>query len=78
MKRDMKLVHLILDYMERENDERENDGETSIPFPTFDEYTKVQVDYHIMLCVEAGFLNKKGYTLTWAGHDTLEGFRHHS
>ena len=70
MKRDMKLIHLILDYMERKND-----GDQSIPLPSFDDYTSSQVDYHVALCVQAGFLNKRKLTLTWTGHDKLEKCR---
>ncbi len=76
MKRYMDLIHKILRYVEA----NENDDPLSVP--DFENYTPAQVQYHIALCYEAGFVNaievKVGSrakyqlrSLTWKGHEEL-------
>ena len=73
MKRNKKLILKILRFL------RDNDGGTDLP--DFNGYTAAEVQYHIDLCQEAGFVRltesslmdePSRYLLTWAGHDMLE------
>ncbi len=80
MKRHMKLIFKILEYVERSN----GNGD-SIPSPEFDDYSRREVEYHVQLCSEAGYLTvKKSYgpqaellifRMTWAGHEELGRMR---
>ena len=70
MIRDMDLVQELLERLET------NGGREATP-PQIDGYTPAQVEYHLTLCREAGFIH---YTptqmrLTWAGHDELDRLR---
>ena len=50
MQRKMKLVHKLLEHLERRHDD------DPIPLPEIDGYSEEQVHYHVGLCVEAGYL----------------------
>ena len=78
MKRDKKLILKILRYV------RDNaDGKNDLSAPDVNGYESCVVEYHVRLCVQAGFLdlveNFKGKpiegrirALTWQGHDHLD------
>lgn len=80
MKRHMKLIFLILDYVER----TKNNG-VHIPAPEFDDYTRTEVAYHVRLCHEAGYLivptkvtepdEPAIKRMTWKGHEELDRMR---
>ena len=78
MRRKMKLIRRILEYIEREGD-----GKNGVPEPEFDDYSCAQVSYHTGLCKQAGFLDIKVYGsgsydiqgLTWEGHEKLDELR---
>ena len=84
----MKLIHSllqqILEYVER----HEEAGPYKVP--DFSKYSTDQINYHIKMCVEAGWLRNgrsniggrgvhQYYTelgeLTWRGHQELERLR---
>lgn len=69
MKRYMNLIHKLLQYAEC--------YATGQPMPTpeIDGYTLDQVNYHIHLCEQAGFLEQYCLVLTWLGHEELDRFR---
>ena len=78
MKRDIALVKAILKYVEK-NDE--NNGRV-LPAPEFPGYTEEQVNHHIDICGQAGFVTTQSTSggsflrsLTWAGHNELERLR---
>ena len=78
MKRSMKLIRMILEYVEREGNCR------PLALPDFEDFTRVDVHYHVGLCFQAGFLKgreqraigeKEHYVilgLTWEGHEFLD------
>ena len=76
--REMKLILMILRYAKKEA------NGSPLRAPSFEEYSEVQIYYHIGLCSEAGFLHVNrisrgldqapAYTilnLTWGGHEFL-------
>ncbi len=74
MPRDMELIRMILIYV------RNHAKSGSLVFPSFAGYEKGMVDYHVMLCEQAGYLQLNEETLdeerlilnlTWAGHEFL-------
>ena len=80
MKRDMKLIDHLLAYVEKRG------KGIALERPEVPNYTAEQVQYHINLCYEAGFIhvcqvgNMDGglplydmLSLTWEGHNRLEG-----
>ena len=79
MKREMKLIGMILAYVEKSK----NIGD--IPLPEFYDYRKCEVGYHVKLCEEAGYLHirisshdKKPefiIQMTWQGHEALDETR---
>lgn len=81
MKRQMKLIMLILQHVEQAN------GMGNIPLPEFKDYSKSEVQYHVILCEEASYIKvlkdgKDGsgkpvyiQRLTWRGHEELESLR---
>ena len=79
MKREMKLICMILAYVEQS---RVIGG---IPLPEFDDYRTCDVEYHVNLCDEAGYLDivvsshdKRPvsiHRMTWQGHEALESLR---
>ena len=82
MQRQMKLVLKLLLHAERKNDSR-----LVLP-PEFDEYTVEQVNYHMGLCNEAGYMRVEKVSgseepypryamgnLTWMGHEALDRLR---
>lgn len=72
MKRYMTLIRAVLEYVECHGD-----SEFLSP-PEVDGYTPAQVDYHIQLCEQAGYLEtQSGYpsALTWEGHNALDKTR---
>ena len=72
MKRDMKLIRDILEYVEC------SDGTRFLAPPTINGYTPVQVEYRIDLCKEAGLIHAEGValrSLTWTGHEMLDHLR---
>ena len=78
MQRKMKLVRKILEYVEMSN------TEDRLNVPEFDDYSEAEVQYHVGLCEEAGYLvlpqlreepirRFSGiFRLTWAGHEALD------
>jgi predicted transcriptional regulator len=74
MKRDMDLIRNILLELEKK------ESATSWVTISIDGYTDDQVNYHIGLLSEAGFIEAKKYSdglcmvrnLTWKGHEFLE------
>ena len=79
MKREMKLIGMILAYVEKSK------NIVDIPLPEFDDYRKCEVEYHVKLCEEAGYLHirisshdKKPESIiqmTWQGHEALDDIR---
>ena len=82
MRRKMKLIRRILEYVERHSENG------SIPVPEFDDYSEKQVHFHIGLAVEAGFIvtapphqyEGKDYyyeifRMKWEGYEALERLR---
>ena len=82
MQRDINLIQWILEYVEQK---------TSLdyaPIPHCRKYTPEQMSYHIGLCQQAGYLDAEVISgaeerfpryevgsLTWDGHETLNGLR---
>ena len=73
MDRHDELILLILRYT-REN----STGRRLLPDPDFEGFTREQVQYHIRLCDQAGYLTVRQsgrrsriIELTWKGHDKL-------
>lgn len=72
MKRYMDLILAILEYIECDGN-----GRLLCP-PEVKGYTPQQVEYHVELCAQAGFIkvsDKKRdliRSLTWQGHEELE------
>lgn len=74
MERDMKLIKRILKYVECN---AKNDGRV-LDVPEIPDYGTEQVEYHIDLCDQAGFLKVQRtadisypVALTWQGHEML-------
>ena len=75
MRRCMKLIRLILEYTEQNAR-----YDRSINPPEFDDYSESQVQYHIELCEQAGYLTtvaSGNYIehLTWRGQEELVQLR---
>lgn len=70
MKRDIRLIHKILQLVEQHG--------TGLPYkPQVEGRSAEEVDYHVSLCVEANFLHPARHdnavtNLTWAGHNALD------
>ena len=81
MQRKMKLIRKLLTHVECFAPE----GGEVICVPEIEGYSAAQVQYHVYLCREAGYIRTpnpvagSGYTaisgLTWAGHDALDRLR---
>ena len=82
MRRKMKLIRAILEYVEQDP----NVG--NVAPPEIDGYSEAQIHYHILLCKQAGYLDageiklaRAGlqcdfiHWLTWAGHEELDRLR---
>ena len=79
MRREMKLIHMILAFVEKAR------STGDIPIPEFDNYSRCEIEYHIQLSEEARFLDvvlsshdKKPVVIrrmTWLGHEELERSR---
>ena len=74
MERHWKLIRLLLEYVEINGDG------SPLRTPEYDDYSTVQVAYHINLCDEAGYLHVDEGTgrvlnLTWEGHERLESLK---
>ena len=82
MQRDMKLIYKLLVVAESV------DGTVRADIPTFPEYSDTQVQFHVKLCMEAGFLQAGPWSrmqevtrftfmrpLTWNGHEALARLR---
>ena len=71
MKRCMNLVRLLLKTAEKQDEYR-----LGMEPPVIEGYTERQIEYHILLCAEAGYVrvNAGGdiVRLTWTGHEALE------
>lgn len=77
MQRKKKLIKKILQWAEGMED---MEGMTKLP--EFNDYSDIEVRYHVLLCLQAGFLegreigsNGSRFSirfLTWAGHEYLE------
>jgi len=85
MRRNMALILKILEYVERElTAERLTQG---IPYPRFRDHRHEEVQYHVELCHEAGYLVRQHphpqleddaptmSKLTWKGHEALDAWR---
>ena len=80
MKRHRKLIFEILKYVES----AKANGE-KIPLPEFDDYNRHEVEYHVKLCEEAGYVDlvvsaqdhspEAIVRLTWNGHNALDRLR---
>ena len=73
MKRYKRLIRTILSYVECHGNE-----EGGLAPPEVSGFTPVQVQYHIKLCEQAGYIEtQSGYprSLTWSGHDALDAMR---
>lgn len=68
MKRNMGLVKVILEYAEA------NGSIVEPGIPDIEGYASLQVDEHIRLSRDVGYLDGRG-RLTWKGHDALDDFR---
>ena len=82
MQRKMKLIRKLLEYAEMSNTEER------LPVPEFRDYSEAEVQYHLGLCEEAGYLvlyqpdsndpiRRFGGVsrMTWAGHEALDVMR---
>ena len=78
MKRNMKLICKILAYVESKK------LNEKIEIPKFDNYPQCEVEYHVRLCEEAGYLDiildeykepDAIQRMTWAGHEALDRMR---
>ena len=80
MRRDFKLIRQILHYVEQE---KQNGDE--IPLPELADYRTCEIEYHVKLCEEAGYLDirvsshdKKPVAIvrmSWQGHEALDELR---
>ena len=73
MKRHMKLIRIVLEHFECHGS-----AEFIPPLLETPDYTCAQVDYHMSLCVRAGYLSELRGTpslLTWEGHEALDRLR---
>ena len=75
MKRKMKLIKKILEWTEHYAD-----GDPKHP-PEMEEYRDAEINYHINLCLQAGYLEAayepidrtyRIINLTWDGHEELD------
>ncbi len=69
MKRHMELILRILRHAEQEGKGK------PLPNPDFQEYPEEEIEYHIQLCKEAGYLHTSHHkilNLTWNGHEFLD------
>ena len=84
MERHRKLIRALLEYTESAAT-----GLGSVPAPELDNYSAVQVHYHVGLCHEAGYVCVEDATnegddyqrfrisnLTWKGHEALSRLRY--
>ncbi len=80
MKRYMQLILEILKYTERYGNGKE------LSLPEVEGYTPDQVNYHVKLCEEAGYLDDifvispgryEIGRLTWQGHEFLDKSQNH-
>ena len=82
MQRDMKLIYKLLVVAESV------DGTVRVDIPVFPEYSDTQVQFHVKLCMEAGYLQAGPWIrmqevtrftfmrpLTWNGHEALARLR---
>lgn len=77
MKRQMKLIALILAHVES----AKSTGD--IPIPEFKDYSRCEVLHHARLCEEAGYLDislqngtpKYIVRMTWNGYNALDSLR---
>ena len=77
MKRNLKLVELILGYTE---DKATPEFVEGVSYPELNGFNDWQIYYHVTLCQEAGFLiidedKWRIERLTWLGHDELDELR---
>ncbi len=78
MKRNLKLLTLILEYAEQQI----SPGDPGC-FPIIEGYGSAEILYHVELCAQAGFVDlaaRRGMKdrplikqLTWTGHEWLDG-----
>ena len=73
MERNMKLIRRILEYVKCHGSAHRPTDPTDIIG-----YTTEEIDYHVRLCVQAGFVEPEPNashfirSLTWQGHEALE------
>ena len=76
MKRDMHLIKRILKYVEKNS----GNGQLLSP-PDIAGYDDDIVEYHVRLCIQAGYINTAPQSenalreLTWDGHNALAELR---
>ena len=74
----MNLIRMILEYVEEKQS-----GPHKVSIPEFSDYRNCVVEYHVMLCQEAGYLEiiadgrspKSILRMRWAGHEKLDEMR---
>ena len=82
MRREMGLIRRLLEYVET------SETEDPLPMPEMQGCTRAQVQYHVRLCEEAGYLTTVRTLkpqgpgrfgdiarLTWEGHEALDRMR---
>ena len=77
MKRNWKLIELILGYTEGNAPPEIDEG---VSYPKLNGFSAAQIDHHVTLCKEARFLIIDEDTwrierLTWLGHKKLDELR---
>lgn len=83
MKREWQLIREILEYVERTLRPEHVGRGLSVPKPEAfgSGYAEEEIEYHVQLCAEAGYLNlmplmgTRIKSLTWAGHNKLDEMR---
>ena len=77
MKRNWKLIELILGYTE---DKATPEIDGGVSYPELNGFSDAQIDHHVTLCKEARFLitdedSWRIERLTWLGHNKLDELR---
>ena len=74
MTRDLNLIEKILTLVR--NNQEEHVPQIELVNECSEDYTEPEVDHHLLLCLDAGFIATDGrglaYRLTWKGHLAAE------
>ena len=71
----MNLIKAVLEHVE------EHGNGKALPVLKVDGHNAKEIEYHLQLCEEAGYVASQSaidsvyYRLTWAGHEALEQLR---